>query len=149
MLQSRFWVTFGSLAVKIADFWSLSCLLTDKDIGNTIRSLRLIFFDDVGIETFRCGNACVAQLLRYRDYICTVCQEDRSHRVAECMRIDVGQAVAGGEVFEPAGDAVRTHVIAVVLGEYIAGMQPAIAVQHLQTKLLSFVMPQQIHRFSR
>ena len=38
------------------------------------------------------------------------------------MGIDVGQAVAGGEVFEPAGDAVRVHVIAVVLGKDIAGI---------------------------
>ena len=40
------------------------------------------------------------------------------------MRIDVGQAVAGGEVFEPAGNAVRVHVVTVVLGKDIAGSDP-------------------------
>ena len=42
--------------------------------------------------------------------------------MAERMGIDMGQAVAGGEIFEPAGYAVGTHVVAVVLGEDVAGM---------------------------
>ena len=61
--------------------------------------------------------------------------------MAERMRIDVGQAAAGGEVFEPAGDAVRVHVVTVVLGKDIAGMQPSITVCQLEAELLSLVLP--------
>ena len=60
MGQSRFWVSFGSLSQKTTDFGSPSCLLADEDIGDAICGLRLIFFDDVGIEAFRCGDACMA-----------------------------------------------------------------------------------------
>ena len=58
------------------------------------------------------------------------------------MRIYVGQSVAGGEVFEPAGDAVRVHVVTVVLGKDIAGMQPSVTVCQLEAKLLPFMLPE-------
>ena len=64
------------------------------------------------------------------------------------MRIDVGQIVAGGEVLEPAGDAVRVHVVTVVLGKDIAGMQPSVTVCKLEAELLPFVLPEEIHGFS-
>ena len=89
----------------------------------------------------------MAQLLRHCDNIGTVCQEDGGHRVAERVGIDMGQAVAGGEVVEPAGDAVRAHVVAVVLGEDVAGMLPTIAVCKLEPELFPPVLPKQVHCF--
>ena len=43
MLQSRFWVTFGSLALKIAVFGSMLCLFTNQHIGNTFRCFGFVF----------------------------------------------------------------------------------------------------------
>ena len=63
MLQSRFWVTFGSLAVKIAVFGSMLCLFTDQHIGNTFRCLCLVFLYDVRVKVFGGGDACVTELL--------------------------------------------------------------------------------------
>lgn len=73
----------------------------------------------------------MSQLLGHRDNIRTVCRQDGGNGVAEGMGIDVGQIVAGGEIFEPAGDAVRVHGLPVVLGEYKAGIDPAVAVGNL------------------
>ena len=140
MGQKLFWVSFGSLGQKNRDFGSPSAhrrsgllrLFPEQHVGNTFRRLCLVFLNDVGIKVF-CGvHAGVPQLLGHRDDIGSVCQEDRGYRVAERMRIDVGQAVAGGEVFEPAGDAVRVHPVPVILGEHIAGMQPSVTVCQLE-----------------
>ena len=117
------------------------CLLSDQDISNTIRCLCLIFLNDVAVKILCGGDASMAQLLGYRNNIGSVCQEDRGHRVAEGVRIDMGQTVAGGEVFEPTGNAVRVHVVAVVLGEHIAGMNPSVTIGKLQAELFPLVLP--------
>ena len=137
MALLSFWANFGPL-VKI---WAVLCLLTDQNVSNTIRCLCLVFLDDVAVEILCGGYACVAQLLGHRNNIGSVCQEDRGHRVAEGVGIDMGQTVAGGEVFEPAGNAVRVHVIAVVLGEHVVGMNPSVTIGKLQAELLPLVLP--------
>ena len=71
----------------------------------------------------------MAQLLGHRNNIGSVCRENRDHRVAD------------GEVFELTGNAVRIHVIAVVLGEHIAGMNPSVAIGKLQAELLPLALP--------
>ena len=65
VIQSRFWVTFGALTVKIAVFGSMLCLFTDQHIGNTFRCLCLIFLDDVTVKILCGGDAGVTQLLGY------------------------------------------------------------------------------------
>ena len=82
-------------------------LLTDQNISNTIRRLCFVFLDDVAVKILCGGYACVAQLLGHRNNIGSVCQEDRGHRVAEGVGIDMGQIVAAGKVMEPTGDTVR------------------------------------------
>ena len=59
--QSPFWVTFGSLSQKTADFGSPSSLLPNEDIRNTICGLCLVFFYDVGIEVFGGVDACMEE----------------------------------------------------------------------------------------
>ena len=84
----------------------------------------------------------MTELLGYCNNIRTICQEDGGHSMPESMGIDMGQIVAGGEVFEPAGDAVRVHVIAIVLGEHIAGVNPTITIEKLEAELFPLVLPQ-------
>ena len=67
--------------------------------------------------------------------------------MAEGVRVDVGQAVAAGEVIEPIGDAVRVHVIAVILSEHIAGRNPPVTIGQLEPKLFPLVLPEQLHGF--
>lgn len=95
----------------------------------------------MAVKVFCGGDAGVAQLLRHRYNIGTVCQEDGGHRVAEGVGVDMWQAMAGGEVIEPAGDTVGAHVVAVVLGEDVAGVLPAIAVCKLEPELFPPVLP--------
>ena len=121
----KFWNTVRE---HRADFL---CLLPEQHIRNTLCCLGFIFFDDVAVEIF-CGvHAGMAQLLRYRYNVRTICQEDRGHSMPECMRIDMGQIVAAGKVMEPAGDAVRVHVAAIVCGEYKSGVLPPVTVGKL------------------
>ena len=63
MLQSGFWVNFGSMPQKNTIFGSLLCLFTDQHIGNTFRCLCLVFLYDMGVKAFGGGDACVAELL--------------------------------------------------------------------------------------
>ena len=137
--QSRFWVTFGSLSQKTADFGSPSSLLPNEDIRNTICGLCLIFFYDVGIETFCGGDAGVSELLGYCHNVRTICQEDRGHSMPERMRIDVWQIVPTGKIVEPAGDAVWVHVASIVCSEYKAGVLPPVAVGDLEPELFPLV----------
>ena len=65
----------------------------------------------------------------------------------EGMRIDVGQIVTAGKIVEPAGDAVRIHVAAIVCGEHKAGMLPTVTVGELEPELLPLVLPQKVHGF--
>ena len=69
-------------------------------------------------------------------------------RVAESVGVDMGQAVAVREVIEPVGDTVRVHVVAVVLGKDIAGMNPAVTIGKLQPELFPLVLPEQLHGFA-
>ena len=80
-----------------------------QNVGNAFSSLCLVFFYDMGIEVF-CGcDACMAQLLRYRDNVGAVCQEYGGHRVTEGVGIDMRQAVTCREICKPSGKAVRIH----------------------------------------
>ena len=130
------WVSFGSMGQKLP-----LCLLPEQHFCNTLRCLGFIFFYDVCIEIFCCACTCVAQLRRHRYNICSVAQKNGSNGVSERVGIDMGQAMAGGEVIEPAGDTVGAHVVAVVLGEDVAGMLPAIAVCKLEPELFPPVLP--------
>lgn len=100
------------------------CLFSQQHISDALRGLCFIFLNDVAVETFCCGDACMTKLFRYRYNVGSVCQQHRGNRVPKCVRIDVGQAVAAGEVIEPIGDTVRVHVVAVVLRKHIAGINP-------------------------
>ena len=82
----------------------------------------------MGVKTFGRSNTRVTKLLGYGDDICTICQEDRSHSVAECVGIDVWQTVAVGKVMQPACNAVRTHVVAIVLSKHIICPEPSVSV---------------------
>lgn len=42
---------------------------------------------------------------------------------------------------------VRVHVVAVVLGKDIAGMNPAVTIGKLQPELFPLVLPEQLHGF--
>ena len=109
-----FWNTVQSI-------WAaFLCLFTDQNIGDTLCCLCLIFLNNVAVEVFRCVHAGMTKLF---DNIRAVCQKHRGHRMPERMRIDMGQTVAGGEIFEPSGDAVQTHVIAVFLCKDVAGIK--------------------------
>ena len=136
--QTPFWNNFGTVALKteILEHRPGSpgvflCLLSEQHIRNTLRCPGFIFFDDMAVEIFRCVHAGMTQLFRYRDNIRTVCQKDGGHSMPEGMRIDVGQIVTAGKVVEPAGDAVRIHVAAIVCGEHKAGMLPAVTIGKL------------------
>ena len=135
-----FWVTFGSLGSKTEILGhtvrvsgrSFLCLFPEQNFGDTLGSLGFVFFDDVGIEAL-CGvHAGVAQLLGDSNNVRTVGQQDRGYRVPEGVGVDVGQAVAGREGIQPAGDTVRVHMLPVVLGKDKAGIDPAVPVGQLQ-----------------
>ena len=124
------------------------CFFSEQNVSDTLGSLGLDLLDDVGVKAF-CGvYVGVAQLLGDRDNICAICQQDRGYRVAESVGVDMGQAVAVREVIEPVGDTVRVHVVAVVLGKDIAGMNPAVTIGKLQPELFPLVLPEQLHGFA-
>ena len=122
----RFWNTVRE---HRADFL---CLFPEQYIRDTLRCLGFILFDNVAVEVLRGGYAGVAQLLRYGYNVCTVCQQDRGNSMPEGVRIDMGKIVAAGEIIEPAGDAVRIHIAAIIRGEYKAGMLPPVSVCNLE-----------------
>ena len=133
------------LGLPRADFL---CLLPEQYIRNTLRCLGLVLFDDVAVKIFRGVHAGMAQLLRYRYNVRTVCQKDRGHSVAESVGIDMGQIVAAGKVMEPTGDTVRVHIASIVRGEDKAGMPPPVAVGDLEPELFPLVEPQEVHGFN-
>jgi len=98
MGQTPFWNNFGTVAAKIEILEHrlppgrriFLCLLPEQHIRNALRCLGFVFFNNVAVEIF-CGvHTGMAQLLRYRYNVRTVCQEDRSHSMPERMRIDMG-----------------------------------------------------------
>lgn len=125
------------------------CLFTEQHVSDTLGGFGFVLLDDVRIEVLRSAGAGVAKLGGNGHDVGSVGQQYRGHRVPECVGIDMGQAVTLGEVPEPSGDAVRVHMIPVVLGEYIAGIDPPVTVGKLQPELLKFVLPQKRHCFSR
>lgn len=74
------------------------------------------------IEVLRSAGAGMAKLGGYSHDVGSVGQQYRGHRVPECVGVDVGQAVTLGEVPEPASDTIGFHVVPVVLGENMAGV---------------------------
>ena len=142
------WANFGPMGPKIYILGhrpdrraAFLCLLPEQHIRNTLRCLGFVFLNDVTVKVF-CGvHAGVAQLLRYRDNIGTVGQKNRGHRVAEGVGVDMRQIVPAGKVMEPAGDAVRVHVAAIVRREYKSGVLPTVAVGDLEPELFPFVEP--------
>lgn len=71
----------GSL--RIAAF---SCLFPpQKGFRNTVSSFLFVFPDQVGIEILCGADFVVAQLLRHRDHIRAVRNQDGCYRVAECV----------------------------------------------------------------
>lgn len=75
----------------------VSGLFTNQNISDTIRRLCLVFLNDVAVEILCGGYAGMTQMLGHRNNIGSICQEDRVHRVAECVGIDMGQTAAGGD----------------------------------------------------
>ena len=61
---SRFWVK-RSRATPCNSARRLGRLFPQQNIGNAFGGLGLIFFNDMGIETFGSVHACVSQLLGY------------------------------------------------------------------------------------
>ena len=115
------------------------CLFPEQHIRNTLSCLGFVLFDDMAVKVFRGIHAGVAQLLRYRDNIGSICQEDRGHSMPERMGIDVWQIVPTGKIVEPAGDAVWVHVASIVCSEYKAGVLPPVAVGDLEPELFPLV----------
>ena len=98
------------------------CLFAEQHVSDTLGSLGFVLLDYVRIEVLRGAGAGVAQLCGYGHDVGSVGQQYRGHRVPECVGIDVGQVVTLGEVPKPASDTIGFHVVPVVLGENMAGV---------------------------
>lgn len=99
-----------------------SCLFAEQYVSDTFGGLGLVLLDNVRIEVLRSAGAGVAQLCSHGHDVSSIGQQHRGHRVPECVGIDMGQAVTFGEVPKPASDTIGFHVVPVVLGENMAGV---------------------------
>ena len=131
----QFWVngSINSEVCKLSDQFGqlFLCLFSQKNIRDTLGGFGFVLLDDMAVKALCCVYAGVPQLLGYRDNVRPVCQKDRGHGVPESVRIDMRQAMSKGKISQPAGDAVRVHVLAVVLGEHITAVCPSISVCNL------------------
>lgn len=131
----QFWVngSKNSEVCKLSDQFGqlFSCLFAQKNIRDTLGGFGFVLLDDMAVKALCRVYAGVPQLLGYRDNVRSVCQKDRGHGVPESVRVDMRQAMTKGKFLQPASDAVRVHMLAVVLGEHIAAVCPSISVCNL------------------
>lgn len=91
--------------------------LFQEDIGQDISVLLVRRRYDVGIDIRGCAHFGMSKPFRDRNTVDVIEIQKRSHCMTERVRVDMGKAVAFGELAKPRGHAIRVHGLPVVLGE--------------------------------